>query len=52
MKVHLVRLGRLNDARDRRMTTGYRKDFVARHWWIDVWRWRLCLIHPVKAEGK
>ena len=26
------------------LQTDYRHDFVARHWWLDLWRWRLCAI--------
>ncbi len=47
MTLHLVRLGRLGrlgGGRDRWAACGYRRDFIARHWWIDCWRWRLCLI--------
>jgi hypothetical protein len=47
VKLHLVRLGRLGNGRDLRCwewIARYRRDFIAQHWSLDVWRWRLCLI--------
>lgn len=37
-RLHVVRLGfSVWDA-------GYKKDWMARHWWLDCGRWRVCLI--------
>jgi hypothetical protein len=38
MKLHLVRLGGYQ------WQAAYRRDFVARHAWVDLGWWRLCLI--------
>lgn len=38
MTLHVVRLGLPH------WQIAYRRDSVARHWWIDLWRWRFCVI--------
>jgi hypothetical protein len=46
-RLHVVRLGfSMWDA-------GYRRDWMARHWWLDIGRWRVCLIrrHVVRRWG-
>jgi hypothetical protein len=43
-RLHVVRLGYpMWDA-------GYRRDWMARHWWLDVWRWRVALIRRRTAR--
>lgn len=38
VSLHCVRLGA------RAWQVGYRRDWFASHWWIDLGRWRLCAI--------
>lgn len=35
---HCVRLG------VPRLDIAYRTDWAGRYWWLDLWRWRICLI--------
>lgn len=37
-RLHVVPLG------SRCWDAGYRHDWMARHWWLDCGRWRVCLI--------
>lgn len=53
-RLHLVRLGQPNPDRPVwHRAVGYKDDWMARHWWIDLFHWRLCLIrrHVQRTTG-
>lgn len=51
-RLHVVRLGQPHpDQPVFYRNVSYTRDWMARHWTLDLWRWRICLIrrHVVRS---